>query len=133
MEAQRNQARAARKATNYMGADVTIYQSLDPKLTTVFEGYDSLLDTGKITALTTEDEIVEAIAEGDHGTIILDKTSFYATMGGQNADIGVIKKDDAVFNVVDVIKLAGDKIGHVGFVSQGMFKLGDTVETVVYS
>ena len=58
MEAQRNQARAARKATNYMGADVTIYQSLDPKLTSVFEGYDSLLDTGKITALTTEDEIV---------------------------------------------------------------------------
>ena len=54
-------------------------------------------------------------------------------MGGQNADIGVIKKDDAVFNVVDVIKLAGDKIGHVGFVSQGMFKLGDVVETVVDS
>jgi len=52
MEAQRNQARAARKATNYMGADVTIYQSLDPKLTSVFEGYDSLTDTGKITALT---------------------------------------------------------------------------------
>ena len=76
---------------------------------------------------------MEAIAEGDHGTIILDKTSFYATMGGQNADVGLIKKDDAVFNVVDVIKLAGDKIGHVGFVSQGMFKLGDTVETAVDS
>lgn len=131
MEAQRNQARAARKATNYMGADVTIYQSLDPKLTSVFEGYDSLTDTGKITALTTEDEIVEAVAEGDHGTIILDKTSFYATMGGQNADIGIIKTVNSVFNVVDVIKLGGNKIGHVGYVSQGMFKLGDTVETVV--
>ena len=131
MEAQRNQARAARKATNYMGADVTIYQSLDPKLTSVFEGYDSLTDTGKITALTTEDEIVEAVAEGDHGTIILDKTSFYATMGGQNADIGIIKTANSVFNVVDVIKLGGNKIGHVGYVSQGMFKLGDTVETVV--
>ena len=131
MEAQRKQARAARKATNYMGADVTIYQSLDPKLESVFEGYNSLTDSGKIIALTTEDEIVEAIAEGDHGTIFLDKTSFYATMGGQNADIGVIKKDDAVFNVVDVIKLGGNKIGHVGYVSQGMFKLNDTVETVV--
>ena len=131
MEAQRKQARAARKATNYMGADVTIYQSLDPKLESVFEGYDSLTDTGKITALTTEDEIVEAVAEGDHGTIILDKTSFYATMGGQNADIGIIKTANSVFNVVDVIKLGGNKIGHVGYVSQGMFKLGDTVETVV--
>ena len=90
MEAQRKQARAARKATNYMGADVTIYQSLDPKLESVFEGYNSLTDSGKIIALTTEDEIVEAIAEGDHGTIFLDKTSFYATMGGQNADIGVV-------------------------------------------
>ena len=131
MEAQRKQARAARKATNYMGADVTIYQSLDPKLESVFEGYNSLTDSGKIIALTTEDEIVEAIAEGDHGTIFLDKTSFYATMGGQNADIGVIKTADSVFNVVDVIKLGGNKIGHVGYVSQGMFKLGDTVETVV--
>lgn len=133
MEAQRNQARAARKTTNYMGADITVYQSLDPKLTSIFEGYDSLTDTGKITALTTEEQIVEAIAEGDHGTIILDKTSFYATMGGQNADIGIIKNKDAIFNVIDVIKLAGDKIGHVGYVSQGMFKLGDTVETVVNS
>jgi len=131
MEAQRKQARAARKATNYMGADVTIYQSLDPKLESVFEGYNSLTDSGKIIALTTEDEIVEAIVEGDHGTIFLDKTSFYATMGGQNADIGVIKMADSVFNVVDVIKLGGNKIGHVGYVSQGMFKLGDTVETVV--
>ena len=131
MEAQRKQARAARKATNYMGADVTIYQSLDPKLESVFEGYNSLTDSGKIIALTTEDEIVEAIAEGDHGTIFLDKTSFYATMGGQNADIGVIKTADSVFNVVDVIKLGGNKIGHVGYVSQGMFKLNDTVETVV--
>ena len=128
MEAQRKQARAARKATNYMGADVTIYQSLDPKLESVFEGYNSLTDSGKIIALTTEDEIVEAIAEGDHGTIFLDKTSFYATMGGQNADIGVIKTADSVFNVVDVIKLGGNKIGHVG-----MFKLGDVVETVVDS
>lgn len=131
MEAQRKQARAARKATNYMGADVTIYQSLDPKLESVFEGYNSLTDSGKIIALTTEDEIVEAIAEGDHGTIFLGKTSFYATMGGQNADIGVIKTADSVFNVVDVIKLGGNKIGHVGYVSQGMFKLNDTVETVV--
>ena len=131
MDAQRSQARAARKATNYMGADVTVYQSLDPKLTSVFEGYDSLINSGKITALTTEEAIVEAIAEGDHGTIILDQTSFYATMGGQNADIGIIKEGDSEFKVIDVIKLPGDKIGHVGVVTRGMFKLGDVVETVV--
>lgn len=131
MDVQRSQARAARKATNYMGADVTVYQSLDPKLTSVFEGYDSLINSGKITALTTEEAIVEAIAEGDHGTIILDQTSFYATMGGQNADIGIIKEGDSEFKVIDVIKLPGDKIGHVGVVTRGMFKLGDVVETVV--
>ena len=128
MENQRETARKARKTTNYMGADVTVYQSLDPALTTVFTGYDSLKTEGKIMALTTDTEVVEALTDGQEGTIVTDKSPFYATMGGQNADVGVIFTDDAEFVVEDTIKLPGDKIGHIGHVTKGMFTMSDVVE-----
>lgn len=131
MENQRETARKARKTTNYMGADVTVYQSLDPALTTVFTGYDSLKTEGKIMALTTDTEVVEALTDGQEGTIVTDKSPFYATMGGQNADVGVIFTDDAEFVVEDTIKLPGDKIGHIGHVTKGMFTMFDVVEMEV--
>ena len=131
MENQRETARKARKITNYMGADVTVYQSLDPALTTVFTGYDSLKTEGKIMALTTDTEVVEALTDGQEGTIVTDKSPFYATMGGQNADVGVIFTDDAEFVVEDTIKLPGDKIGHIGHVTKGMFTMSDVVEMEV--
>ena len=131
MENQRETARKARKTTNYMGADVTVYQSLDPALTTVFTGYDSLKTEGKIMALTTDTEVVEALTDGQEGTIVTDKSPFYATMGGQNADVGVIFTDDAAFVVEDTIKLPGDKIGHIGHVTKGMFTMSDVVEMEV--
>ena len=127
MENQRQTARAARKTTNYMGADVTVYQSIDPSITSKFTGYDRLEDTSRITVLTTEDEIVEALTDGQIGTIFTDETPFYATSGGQHADTGLITAGDSVFEVSDVIKLLGGKIGHVGRVVSGMFKEGDTV------
>ncbi len=131
MENQRETARKARKTTNYMGADVTVYQSLDPALTTVFTGYDSLKTEGKIMALTTDTEVVEALTDGQEGTIVTDKSPFYATMGGQNADVGVIFTDDVEFVVEDTIKLPGDKIGHIGHVTKGMFTMSDVVEMEV--
>ena len=131
MENQRETARKARKTTNYMGADVTVYQSLDPALTTVFTVYDSLKTEGKIMALTTDTEVVEALTDGQEGTIVTDKSPFYATMGGQNADVGVIFTDDAEFVVEDTIKLPGDKIGHIGHVTKGMFTMSDVVEMEV--
>ena len=62
-------------------------------------------------------------------TIFVENTPFYATMGGQQGDTGVIvsKSNDAEFEVVDTIKLAGGKIGHVFKVTKGMFKTGDEV------
>jgi alanyl-tRNA synthetase len=127
MEEQRNKARSARKTTNYMGADATVYDELDPALTSEFTGYDKLVDESKITAMTTTDEVVQALTDGDEGTIIVEKTPFYATMGGQKADIGVIKTENGEFEVVDTIKLKGGKVGHVGKVTKGMFAVGDTV------
>ena len=126
MDVQRKMARCARKTSNYMGRE-DIYQALDPELTTEFTGYDRLSDEGVVTALTTADEIVEALTDGQTGTIITDKTPFYATMGGQKADTGVISAEDAEFVVEDVIKLQGGKVGHVGHVTRGMFRVGSHV------
>ncbi len=127
MEEQREMARSARKTTNYMGADVTVYQSLDPELTTEFVGYDTLECDSKITALTTDTEIAEALTDGDSGTIITEVTPFYGTMGGQQGDIGVIASDNGEFKVEDTIHLQGGKTGHVGKMVKGMFQTGDTV------
>ena len=63
------------------GADVTVYQSIDPSITTEFIGYDRLTAESEISVLTTEDEIVEALTDGQTGTIITKKTPFYGTMG----------------------------------------------------
>ena len=127
MEAQRQAARKARKTTNYMGADVTVYQSIDPSATSKFVGYDKLVSDSKILVLTTEDEIVEALTDGQNGTIITEETPFYGTMGGQQGDIGVIETESGSFTVKDTIHLQGGKIGHVGTMTKGMLTQGETV------
>lgn len=131
MEEQRNKARNARKETNYMGADATVYDEIDTAVTSEFVGYDRLTHSSKISVLTTETELTEALSDGDKGTVIVDETPFYATMGGQNADTGVIRIGGNEFRVEDTIHLRGGKIGHVGTVVKGMFKVGDTVELTV--
>ena len=127
MEEQRVKARNAREVTNYMGADATVYDEIDAAVTSEFVGYDRLTHISNITVLTTESEIVEAISEGQKGTIFVDETPFYATMGGQEGDKGVISTVNGEFTVTDTIKLLGGKIGHVGKVTKGMFEVGDSV------
>ena len=128
MEEQRQKARKARKTTNYMGADVTVYQSIDPAMTCRFTGYSTLSDQAEITVLTTTDELVEALTEGQEGTILTDHSPFYATMGGQQGDIGTISNKDGEFRVTETIKLQGDKFGHVGRMVRGMLKVSDQVD-----
>ena len=127
MKEQKEKARKARKTTNYMGADVTVYQSIDPSITTEFVGYDRLEHSSPITVLTTDEEIVEALTDGERGTILVKETPFYATMGGQQADTGVIESDHGLFAVEDTIRLQGGKVGHVGHMVRGMFSTGETV------
>lgn len=127
MEEQKVKARKARKVTNYMGADVTVYESIDPSVTSVFVGYDNLMYNSVISVLTTETELVEALTDGEIGTIFVDETPFYATMGGQAGDIGVIRSENGTFQVEDTVKLLGGKVGHIGRMISGMFKTGDAV------
>ena len=131
MQEQKDKARKARKTTNYMGADVTVYESIDPSITTEFVGYDRLQHDSKVTVMTTDSELVDALTDGEIGTIFVEETPFYATMGGQNADIGVITTADGTFEVKDTVKLLGGKVGHIGTVTHGMIKVGDTVTLTV--
>ncbi len=127
MKEQREKARKARRTTNYMGADVTVYQSIPAAVTTTFVGYDRLVHDSQITVLTTEESLVEALTDGENGTIIVDETPFYGTMGGQQADVGVIENEKGSFKVTDTIHLQGGKVGHVGVMTFGMFQVGDSV------
>ena len=133
MEEQRTKARTAREVTNYMGADATVYDEIDAAVTSEFVGYDHLTDQSKVTVLTTDTDIVEALTDGQVGTIFVEKTPFYATMGGQEGDKGEITLGDAVFQVEDTIKLLGGKIGHVGHMTKGMIKTGDVVTLSVHA
>ena len=112
MEEQRRKARDAHKTTNYMGADASIYEEMDPALTSEFVGYDHLEHTSDIRALVkvSGDEGKESLAdvlteeERMEGTIIVDETPFYATMGGQIGDSGVISSPKGSFTVKDTFK-----------------------------
>ncbi len=145
MEAQKQQARSKRKKTNYMGADATVYDEIDAGITSEFTGYERCEEEGKILVLThefdekaesgdtvTKGELAGSLSEGQRGAIIVDKTCFYATMGGQQADTGRIFVEaegvlEAEFEVADTIKLKGGKVAHLGIVTAGTFTVGDTV------
>ena len=131
MRIQKETARNARAVTNYMGADATVYDEIDPTITSEFAGYENTECDSVISVLTSETAIVKELVAGEEGTIIVDKTPFYATMGGQTADTGVITCGDSVFAVCDTIKLKGGRIGHVGCVEKGIFKSGDNVRLAI--
>ena len=76
---------------------------------------------------------MEALTDGQRGTILAEATPFYGTMGGQQGDIGVIRSEQGEFKVEDTIHLQGGKVGHVGVMTKGMFKVGDTVTLSVDS
>lgn len=135
MKIQKDTARKARKVSNYMGADATVYESMDPKITSLFNGYDRITEDSKIVAMAAlyptdsseENAVAEALSDGQTGAIITDETPFYGTMGGQVGDTGIIENENGTFEVTDTLHVAGSKIAHVGRVTRGMFKLGDTV------
>ncbi len=133
MKEQKEKARAARKTTNYMGADATVWDDYDKSVTSEFVGYDKLTVEDKISAIAVSDdektEISDAISEGQKGCIVCAKTPFYATMGGQVGDIGVITTADGEFTVTATEKVTGNRIGHFGYVSKGMIRK-DTAATL---
>ena len=130
MEAQKVRAREARKALGDLGWERIDLGDVD-KEPTVFTGYDKLTDTGKILAIVEGDEPSGTIVEGQKGIIVLDKTPFYAEMGGQVGDHGTITAGDAVFTVTDTQKTKAGKYLHYGEVTKGEFNRDQEVTASV--
>ena len=130
MEEQRERARAARgEISGWSGLDLGLEGG-----PTVFTGYDTLSDTGAVEAVVAAGELAGELGEGTEGSIVLDRTPFYAEMGGQVADRGTIGgPDGAEFAVTDVQKTKGGKYLHSGKMLRGSLRMGDTVTASVDS
>ena len=125
MEQQRVRARKAREALGdlaWAGVDL----GLDPT-PTQFTGYDHTVDQGTILAIVCDGEVCSEIDEGKRGVLVLDCTPFYAEMGGQVADHGVIETDGALFQVTDVQKDKAGKFLHHGVMHSGHLQVEQTV------
>ena len=125
MEQQRVRARKAREALGdlaWAGVDL----GLDPT-PTQFTGYDHTVDQGTILAIVCDGEVCSEIDEGKQGVLVLDCTPFYAEMGGQVADHGVIETDGALFQVTDVQKDKAGKFLHYGVMHSGHLQVEQTV------
>ncbi len=131
MEKQRTRARNARATDTYMGAEETVFHHLDPAMSTEFTGYDNLEYEGKVLALVVNDEIVDEAKAGDDVSVIVDKTPFYAEMGGQAGDAGEITAEGLKIEINDCTKFGGNKYIHAGKVTEGSVKVGDTVKLCV--
>ncbi|WP_113674929.1 alanine--tRNA ligase [Vallitalea guaymasensis] len=131
MDKQKTRAREARAESNYMGAEETVYNKLDASLESKFVGYDNIKYSSMVKVLTNEKEIINVLKEGTKGTIFVEETPFYATSGGQMADIGYITTKTGKFEVEDVVKLMGNKIGHVGAVVEGTIEVNQEAELIV--
>lgn len=126
MKVQKERARAARAESNYMGADETVYHQLDTAMVTEFVGYDrSLVEDAKVLALVADNQVADKAVTGQQVAVFLDKTPFYAEMGGQVGDIGEVKTDMGTVEVTDCIHVVGGKIAHIGTVVDGVISVGE--------
>lgn len=132
MKAQKERARNARAKSTYMGAAETVYNQLDTSLKTEFVGYsENSVDDATITALVANGEIADTATVDSEVAIFLDKTPFYAEMGGQVGDTGIIKTDMGTVEVSDCIRVVGGKSAHIGVVVDGEIKVGDKAEAAI--
>lgn len=129
MEEHRNMAREARSKTGSSG-----WKDQDFTLTaenTVFTGYTNLTDTAEIIEIIVDSEKVNTICEGQSGTIVLDKTPFYAEGGGQTGDTGELKKENALANVTETSKFNNSVYLHEINVVKGNISVGDIITAKV--
>ena len=130
MNEQRTRARKAREALGDLGwAGVEFGKDVP---STRFVGYgNSAIEDARVVALVVENELAEAMMPGVEGIVVLDKTPFYAEMGGQVADHGLLRGGACQFAVTDVQKNKGGKYMHYGKMAEGMLKVGDTVSAAI--
>ncbi|URZ00857.1 alanine--tRNA ligase [Clostridium felsineum] len=133
MEKQKNRARDAREESNYMGKDIKIVDKLPEEITTEFVGYTSTKVDSQIEILVKDDEFVSAIKEGESGIILTGKTPFYAEMGGQIGDKGIIIGKNGEAKVVDCKNNISGKTLHIVKVIKGSIEKNENVTLEVNS
>ena len=129
MREQKERAREARKALGDLGWAGVEFGKEVPS--TEFVGYDLTACNATVVALVCDDELCGQMEAGSDGIVVLDKTPFYAEMGGQVGDHGVITAKGMTFTVTDVQKNKGGKFMHYGHVAEGVVKVGDTVQPAI--
>ena len=129
MEEQRVRARKAREALGDLAwAGIDLGLDATP---TEFTGYETTKDSGTILALVRDGEVCSELLEGNTGIVVLDRTPFYAEMGGQVADHGEIRTSTGTFTVTDVQKDKSGKFLHSGVVSAGSMTVEQTAEAEI--
>ena len=131
MEEQRLRAKSNAKDPKELKLSAGIFRELSDDIKTEFVGYDTLSSEDNIAAIGSGEALTDKIVKGEEATIVVTKTPFYATMGGQKGDIGVIKTADGIFEVTDTVKLPGDRVGHVGTCVEGFIANGSKAELAV--
>ena len=131
MEEQKAKARENANFSAKLSADANLFEDLGDAFTTEFVGYDVIMNETNIAAIASGDARANEIAEGEEGTIVVPVTAFYATMGGQKGDFGLIRGENGLFNVEETIKLPGGKVGHVGKMASGKLSAGEHVRMEV--
>lgn len=126
MEEQKQKARDNQNFSTRLSADNGLYEKLDAGIVSEFIGYDTLKAEETIAAVNNGSEWKDSLKEGEEGTVITAKTPFYATMGGQKGDFGVIVTKNGTFDVQETVKLPGGRIGHIGKVVSGSIAKGET-------
>ena len=125
MEEQKQKARDNQNFSAKLTAGADVFEGLSADITSEFVGYDNLTFESAVAALASDTELKDELGAEEAGTIIVAKTPFYATMGGQKGDMGVITTASGTFEVEETVKLPGDRIGHVGKVISGSIKVGE--------
>lgn len=125
MEEQKQKARENQNFSTKLNVGAGLFDDLGENVTTEFNGYDTLTGEDTILALADETARKEVLSAGETGTVVVAKTPFYATMGGQKGDIGTITTKDGTFAVEETVKLSGGRVGHIGKVTSGTVKVGE--------
>jgi len=129
MEEQRTKARKAREALGdlaWAGIDLGLDNT-----PTVFTGFDNITDKGEVLAIVSQGELCSSVSAGESCIVVLDRTPFYAEMGGQSPDFGTISSENAVFDVSAVEVSGGDKYLHHGKMRSGTLSVGNSVTSQI--
>ena len=127
MEKQRETARGARESQGYMGAEETVFHKIDKNVSTKFTGYDKIEDTGVISYLANDEDLIENAGVEDVVYIVPDQTCFYAESGGQTGDTGIVETATGKAEVLDTQKAVGGKFALKVKVTEGALTKGQQV------